>query len=103
MGKTLARITYSPADSEVTVITGDELGWVLAEESRQLEEEVSQMDDLMGYKLTQIEQTIEECSDDCELNDLEFDSLITFVRDQCEYARLKSHAQDLLEKLKEQM
>jgi hypothetical protein len=57
------------------------------ESIRCLHEEICQINELMEYKISDIKREIENLQDS-ECNEFDLEGLITYVRDQCEYARI---------------
>jgi hypothetical protein len=71
------------------------------EEIRQVEEEVALIDDLIGYKLSDIQRE----TDEMPSPHIESDpaALLIYVRDLCEYSRILAREQAALESLKKGM
>lgn len=67
------------------------------EEIRQVEEEVAQIDDLIGYKLSDIMREIDEIPPPHIESDPAI--LLIYVRDLCEYSRILAREQAALESL----
>jgi Lar family restriction alleviation protein len=72
------------------------------EQIRQVEEEIAQIDDLMGYKNSDIEREIELLMDS-ECNEFDLEALTIYVRDQCAYGRILARTQAALDALRQGM
>ena len=72
------------------------------EKIRCLQEEISQMNDLMEHKISDIGREI-DLVEDSDCNEFDLEALITYVRDQCEYGRIIERLVTKQEKLQREM